>query len=63
MFLQGLICKFLFGCGQELLSGKNAGDLGRERKRGVGELRDDDEKVPFYLLPMAEKHRGGRNRR
>ena len=28
---------------------------------GRGELREDIEGVPFYLLPMEEGHNGGRN--
>ena len=49
-------------CRQELLACQIAGDLGHKRFWNLGEKKEDDERVPFYLLLAPVRHRGGQNR-
>ena len=44
--------------GQELLASQIAGDLGHKRVWNLGEKKEDDERVPFYLLLAQVMHRG-----
>jgi hypothetical protein len=41
--------------------GRISGDSGHGRARGAGEMKEEREGVPFYILPAAGMHRGGRN--
>jgi len=47
--------------GQELLAIQIAGDLGHERAWNLRKKKEDDERIPFYLLLAPVMHRGGRN--
>ena len=46
---------------QNLVGGQITGDLEHERERGAGELKEDDEGVSFYLLPVVEMDHSGGN--
>jgi hypothetical protein len=64
MFLHGIICKSTstsMAGRTEFAAGQNSDDLGHERARGAGELREEVEGNPFYRLPIAKEHRGGWN--
>ena len=45
--------------GQELLANQIAGDLGHERAWNLGEKKEDEEEVPFYLLLALTMYHGG----
>ena len=45
--------------GQELLAIQIAGDLGHERAWNLRKKKEDDERIPFYLLLAPVMHRGG----
>ena len=47
--------------GQKLLASQVAGDLGHKRAWNLGEKKEDDKRVPFYLLLAPVMHRGGWN--
>jgi hypothetical protein len=34
--------------------------LGHERSQGAGQMKEDDEGIPFHTLLTAEMHRGDR---
>ena len=46
---------------QELLASQIAGDLGHRRAQNLGEKKEDDNGVLFYILLAPAMHCGGRN--
>ena len=63
--LQGLdhkISIFSMAAVQKLDSGQNCSDLDHGRGGKVGGKKEEVEGNPFLYLPMAETHRGDRNR-
>jgi len=46
---------------QELLAGQIVGDLRHESSWNLGKKKEDDERIPFYLLLAPVMHCGGQN--
>jgi len=44
---------------RSFLASQIAGDLGYERARNLGKKKENDERVPFYLLLVPVTHCGG----